>query len=104
MTKRVLLLISDTGGGHRSACNAIVAALDEVDTGPHGESLRIEHRIEDVASHCSFPLSQLGPAYSAALRFAPPIYGALYHATNGRRRFRSVIRFCVPMRACSTFR
>jgi 1,2-diacylglycerol 3-beta-galactosyltransferase len=97
MTKRVLLLISDTGGGHRSACNAIVAALDEVDTGPHGESLRIEHRIEDVASHCSFPLSQLGPAYSAALRFAPPIYGALYHATNGRRRFRSVIRFCEPL-------
>jgi 1,2-diacylglycerol 3-beta-galactosyltransferase len=90
-------LISDTGGGHRSACNAIVAALDEVDTGPHGESLRIEHRIEDVASHCSFPLSQLGPAYSAALRFAPPIYGALYHATNGRRRFRSVIRFCEPL-------
>ena len=97
MTKRVLLLISDTGGGHRSAANAIVAALDEVDTGPHGEPLRIEHRIEDVAAHCSFPLSQLGPAYSAALRFAPPIYGALYHATNGRRRFRSVIRFCEPL-------
>jgi len=97
MTKRVLLLISDTGGGHRSAANAIVAALDEVDIGPHGETLHLEHRIEDVASHCSFPLSQLGPAYSAALRFAPPIYGALYHATNGRRRFRSVIRFCEPL-------
>jgi 1,2-diacylglycerol 3-beta-galactosyltransferase len=97
MIKRVLLLISDTGGGHRSAANAIEAALDEIDIGPHGESLRIEHRIEDVAAHCSFPLSQLGPAYSAALRFAPPIYGALYHATNGRRRFRSVIRFCEPL-------
>jgi 1,2-diacylglycerol 3-beta-galactosyltransferase len=97
MTKRVLLLISDTGGGHRSAANAIGAALDEVRTGPHGELLRFEHRIEDVAAHCSFPLSKLGPAYSAALRFAPPIYGALYHATNGRRRFRSVIRFCEPL-------
>jgi 1,2-diacylglycerol 3-beta-galactosyltransferase len=97
MTKRVLLLISDTGGGHRSAANAITAALDEIDTGPRGETLRLEHRVEDVASHCSFPLSQLGPAYSAALRFAPPVYGALYHATNGRRRFRSVIRFCEPL-------
>jgi len=97
MTKRVLLLISDTGGGHRSAANALVAALDEVDVGPHGEPLILEHRIEDVAAHCSFPLSQLGPAYSAALRFAPPLYGALYHATNGRRRFRSVIRFCEPL-------
>jgi len=97
MTKRVLLLISDTGGGHRSACNAITAALDEVDKGPHGEPLQLDHRIEDVAAHCTFPLSKLGPAYSAALRFAPPIYGALYHATNGRRRFRSVIRFCEPL-------
>ncbi len=97
MTKRVLVLISDTGGGHRSAANAIVAALDETRIGPHGESVRFSHRIEDVAAHCTFPLSQLGPAYSAALRFAPPIYGALYHATNGRRRFRNVIRFCEPL-------
>lgn len=97
MTKRVLLLISDTGGGHRSAAEAIVAGLDEVDTGPHGESFTFEHRIEDVAAHCNFPLSQLGPAYSAALRFAPPLYGALFHATNGRRRFRSVIKLCEPL-------
>jgi len=97
MTKRVLFLISDTGGGHRSAANAIVAALSLVDSDPSGQPLHFESRIEDVASHCSFPLSHLGPAYSAALRFAPPIYGALYHATNGRRRFRSVIRFCEPL-------
>jgi 1,2-diacylglycerol 3-beta-galactosyltransferase len=97
MIKRVLLLISDTGGGHRSAANAIVAALDQTRVGPHGEPLRFAHRIEDVASHCSFPLSKLGPAYSAALRFAPPIYGALYHATNGKRRFRNVVRFCEPL-------
>ncbi len=97
MTKRILLLISDTGGGHRSAATAIIAGLNEVDRGPHGEPLTLESRIEDVASHCTFPLSQLGPAYSAALRYAPPVYGALYHATNGRRRFRSVIRFCEPL-------
>ncbi|MBV9102257.1 MAG: glycosyltransferase [Candidatus Eremiobacteraeota bacterium] len=92
MTKRVLLLISDTGGGHRSAATAIAAALDELPG-----NVRFEHRIEDVSAHCTFPLSHLGPAYSAALRFAPPIYGALYHATNGRRRFRSVVRFCEPL-------
>ena len=97
MTKRILLLISDTGGGHRSAANAIAAALDEVELGPHGEPLHLTHRIEDVAAHCTFPLSQLGPAYSAALRFAPPLYGALFHATNGKRRFRSVVRFCEPL-------
>lgn len=91
MTKRALFLISDTGGGHRSGAQAICAALDEL-PGPH-----FDHRIEDVAAHCTFPLTQLGMAYSAALRYAPPIYGALYHATNGRRRFRSVVRFCEPL-------
>jgi 1,2-diacylglycerol 3-beta-galactosyltransferase len=92
MTKRVLFLISDTGGGHRSGAQAVGAALDEIE----GET-RFEWRIDDIATHCTFPLSQLGPAYSAALRFAPPIYGALFHATNGRRRFKSIVRFCEPL-------
>lgn len=92
MTKRVLFLISDTGGGHRSGALAIGAALDEM----RGED-RFDWRIEDIGNHCSFPLSQLGPAYSAALRYAPPVYGALFHATNGRRRFKSLVRFCEPL-------
>lgn len=92
MTKRALFLISDTGGGHRSASNAITAALDEIKE-PHA----FEHRIEDVAAHCSFPLTELGRGYSMALRYAPPVYGALYYATNGRRRYRALVRFCEPL-------
>lgn len=86
------MLISDTGGGHRSAANAIAAALDEIH-----EPSSFEHRIEDVAAHCAFPLTQLGRGYSMALRYAPPIYGALYYATNGRRRYRALVRFCEPL-------
>ncbi|HVA33046.1 MAG TPA: hypothetical protein VNG31_02790, partial [Candidatus Baltobacteraceae bacterium] len=92
MTKRALFLISDTGGGHRSAANAITAALDEIET-PYP----FEHRIEDVAAHCAFPLTQLGLGYSMALRYAPPVYGALYYATNGRRRYKALVRFCEPL-------
>jgi 1,2-diacylglycerol 3-beta-galactosyltransferase len=92
MTKRAMFLISDTGGGHRSAANAITAALDEIET-PNA----FEHRVEDVAAHCSFPLTQLGLGYSMALRYAPPVYGALYYATNGRRRYKALIRFCEPL-------
>ncbi|MBV8151383.1 MAG: hypothetical protein JOY59_07485, partial [Candidatus Eremiobacteraeota bacterium] len=95
MTKRVLFLISDTGGGHRSAAMAVGAALDEHGGGPAENGFSWE--IEDIGNHCSFPLSQLGPAYSAALRFAPPVYGALFYATNGRRRFKSLVRFCEPL-------
>jgi len=92
MTKRALFLISDTGGGHRSASNAITAALDEIES-----PVSFEHRIEDVAAHCAFPLTQLGLGYSMALRYAPPVYGALYYATNGRRRYRALVRFCEPL-------
>ena len=92
MAKRALLLISDTGGGHRSAANAIVAAL----TNP-APATPFETRIEDVAAHCAFPLTQLGLGYSMALRYAPPLYGALYYATNGRRRYRALVRFCEPL-------
>jgi 1,2-diacylglycerol 3-beta-galactosyltransferase len=92
LNKRALFLISDTGGGHRSAANAIAAALDEI---RHPYSF--EHRIDDVAAHCSFPLTQLGWGYSTALRYAPPVYGALYYATNGRRRYKALVRFCEPL-------
>jgi 1,2-diacylglycerol 3-beta-galactosyltransferase len=92
LTKRALFLISDTGGGHRSAANAITAALDEIKV-----PASFEHRIDDVAAHCAFPLTQLGLGYSMALRYAPPVYGALYYATNGRRRYRALVRFCEPL-------
>lgn len=36
-------------------------------------------------------------AYSSALRYAPPVYGALYYATNGRRRYKALVRFCEPL-------
>ena len=91
MKKRALFLISDTGGGHRSAANAIAIALEEI------REPEFEHRIEDVAAHCAFPLTQLGWGYSAALRYAPPVYGALYYATNGRRRYKALVRFCEPL-------
>ena len=48
-------MISDTGGGHRSAANAIAAAFEGL-----GRPSPSEHGVEDVAAHCAFPLTQLG--------------------------------------------
>ena len=49
--KRVLLLISDTGGGHRSAANAIIAALDELPGEGRELKLEIERRGLGKLSH-----------------------------------------------------
>src|SRR3981081_4966575 len=92
MTHRVSVWPPDAGGGPRAGGQAVGAALDEIEG-----ATRYEWRIDDIATHCTFPLSKLGPAYSAALRYAPPIHGALYHATNGRRRYKTIVRFCEPL-------
>ena len=76
----VLFLIADTGGGHRSAARAVGEALDRLYPG----------RFEPVL--CD-PLGGPGSArllrwvtglYGPAIRLAPWLWGAAYHATDSR--------------------
>lgn len=77
---RLLVLISDTGGGHRSAAEAVAAALQHLD----------EHaavKFVDFFSACApFPLNQAGPIYASWINFAAPVWGASFHLTDGQRR------------------
>jgi hypothetical protein len=74
----VLFLIADTGGGHRSAARAVGQALDRLYPGRFGPVL------------CD-PLGGPGSArllrwvtglYGPAIRLAPWLWGAAYHATD----------------------
>ena len=76
----VLFLIADTGGGHRSAALAVGQALDRLYPGRFGPVL------------CD-PLGGPGSArllrwvtglYGPAIRLAPWLWGAAYHATDSR--------------------
>jgi 1,2-diacylglycerol 3-beta-galactosyltransferase len=76
----VLFLIADTGGGHRSAARAVGQALDRLYPGRFGPVL------------CD-PLGGPGSArlvrwvtglYGPAIRLAPWLWGAAYHATDSR--------------------
>ena len=76
----LLFLIADTGGGHRSAARAIGQALDRMYPGRFAPVL------------CD-PLGGPGSArllrwvtglYGPAIRLAPWLWGAAYHATNSR--------------------
>ena len=76
----VLFLIADTGGGHRSAARAVAQALERLYPGRFGPVL------------CD-PLGGPGSArllrrvtglYGPAIRLAPWLWGAAYHATDSR--------------------
>lgn len=58
MPQRILILMSDTGGGHRAAARAIAEAVDHLYPG------RFEVRIEDIwADHTGWPINRLPAAY-----------------------------------------
>ena len=61
--KRVLLLMSDTGGGHRASAKALVNALDELYPG------RVEADIVDIwTDHSCWPYSNFVPWYQIAAK------------------------------------
>lgn len=72
--------MSDTGGGHRSAAEAIIAATAQIEAETTVELL-------DFFSSCSpFPLNQADKFYTTVVKYAAPLWGTGFHLTNGRRR------------------
>ncbi|MCE9586021.1 glycosyltransferase [Candidatus Uhrbacteria bacterium] len=84
---RVLILISDTGGGHRSAAVAIEEALRRLDP-------TIEIIIRDALVEAStWPLSQMPWVYPVMMRHFRWLYALMFYTTNGTRRSRFAADF-----------
>lgn len=93
----LLFLTSDTGGGHRSAAQAVAEEVSLLS----GDA---------VAVHLLDPFHDLAPAwverivdlYAPLIRHAPPLWGSLYHLTDhpiGAAALRRVIRSLARLRA-----
>jgi 1,2-diacylglycerol 3-beta-galactosyltransferase len=79
---RVLFLISDTGGGHRAAANAIAAALAEIEPG-------CDVRIEDALVKCApFPANKSPRIYAWGMKRARWVWGLSFAILNGPIRAR----------------
>lgn len=79
---RILLLFSDTGGGHRSAAEAITEAVEIEYPG------RFETRMLDVfKSYAPVPLNQSAALWPEMVR-RPHTWGLAYRLSNGRQRGR----------------
>ncbi len=89
--RTVLFLLADTGAGHRSAANAIVAAMraaDEPDWRPV---------IVDGIRACGrFPFRNGVFLYGPMTKHRPQLFGRFFHLTNTPERVEVARRLCKP--------
>ncbi|MFQ5592769.1 MAG: glycosyltransferase [Anaerolineae bacterium] len=87
---KLLILMSDTGGGHRSPAEAIAAALERLEP-------RSDVELVDFFATCApFPLNQAGAIYGPWVNYATPLWAAGFHLTDGRRRA-AVLNWMISM-------
>lgn len=76
----ILFLFSDTGGGHRSAANAIIEALDLEFPG------KTTHEMVDIFREYAPPPLMYAPEIYPPLTRMPRMWGMGYHLSDGKRR------------------
>lgn len=87
----IVFYFSDTGGGHRSAAEAIIEAL-ELEF-PNAVTTEMVDFFKDYAPP---PFSKLPEMYPELVK-APRLWGASFYATNGRARARMITSSLWPV-------
>jgi 1,2-diacylglycerol 3-beta-galactosyltransferase len=82
--KRALFLFSDTGGGHRSAAEAIIEALHE----EYGEAVAVD-MVDIFKDYAPVPFSRMPDWYPYMVK-APRLWGLGFKATNTRTASRAI--------------
>ncbi len=90
-TPHVVFYFSDTGGGHRSAAEAIIEAMRI----EFGGSFTFE-MVDFFKDYAPPPFSKLPDLYPELVK-APHLWGASFHATNGRARARVITTSLWPV-------
>ncbi len=86
--KRILILMSDTGGGHRSVAEAIADAL--VRYFPNRYQVVLT---DAIVRSAVFPFNHAATLYFYATQYARSSYGALYHWSSHPRMSGAALRF-----------
>jgi 1,2-diacylglycerol 3-beta-galactosyltransferase len=89
----ILFLFSDTGGGHRSATEAIIEALKL----EYVDSFSFE-MVDIFKDHAPRPLNRMPDWYPYMVR-VPQLWGASFYATNGRPQARAITATIWPVAA-----
>jgi len=78
--KRILFLFSDTGGGHRSAFQAIRDAMQI----RYGDAVSFDS--VDVLRECRWPLNRQPEMYPRMVNSSKLLWSLMYHSFDGKRR------------------
>lgn len=89
--KRILLLFSDTGGGHRSAAEAIREALHAK---CHGEV--VTEMVDLFKDYTPYPFNRMPAWYPIMIRRGSRAWGAGFAISNGARRSRLMSTMAYP--------
>lgn len=89
--KRVLLLYSDTGGGHRSPARAVAHALLAL----YGERVRVE-MVDAFADYAPWPLNRAAAIYRHLVGWRGWPWALAYHLSDGPRRAAWLVRCFWP--------
>ncbi|MDY7078911.1 MAG: glycosyltransferase [Chloroflexota bacterium] len=90
-TRRLLILFSDTGGGHRSAAHAVAHALRDLYDGQAQIEL-----VDALSDYAPWPFNHLGRMYPYMVRLKGWPWAAGYHLSDGPRRVALLIAACWP--------
>jgi 1,2-diacylglycerol 3-beta-galactosyltransferase len=91
MPKKVLILMSDTGGGHRSAGEAIAEGLEHIRPGEFDVQL-----LDFIADCTPFPLNRAGRLYRPAVDYSGPLWGWFWRVNDGHRRMAVLLKLFTP--------
>ena len=78
----ILILFSDTGGGHRSAAEAIIEALELECEGAFSVEM-----VDFFKSYAPLPFNKMPDWYPEMVK-APHLWSASFYATDGAARVR----------------
>jgi 1,2-diacylglycerol 3-beta-galactosyltransferase len=84
-TPKILVLFSDTGGGHRSAAQAVLEALES----KHGGEFEVD-MVDVFRTYAPYPLNRMPELYPQMVKL-PALYRLGYRMVDGRNRARMMM-------------
>lgn len=87
---RILIIMSHTGGGHRSAALALQEALLQL-------APQAQIAVADIFAHLPFPLSRVGALYEPIVQYSQGLWQLVWDLTHSPEKAERLIKVIAPL-------